>query len=35
MRSKKIFLLDKGCIVAAGTHEELLDNSKLYSDFYN
>lgn len=35
MRSKKIFLLDKGRIVAAGTHEELLDNSKLYSDFYN
>ena len=30
----KIFVLDKGKIVAQGTHETLLESSKIYRDLY-
>lgn len=30
----RIFLIDKGRIMAAGTHEDLLESSKLYAELY-
>ena len=34
LNSEKIFVLDKGELVAEGNHEELLSNSKIYKNFY-
>ncbi len=34
LNSEKIFVLDKGNVVAEGTHEELLKNSSIYKNFY-
>ncbi len=30
----RIFLIDKGRIIAAGSHENLMENSKLYAELY-
>ena len=34
LNSEKIFVLDKGEIVAEGKHKELLENSPIYKNFY-
>jgi ATP-binding cassette, subfamily B, bacterial MsbA len=34
LNSEKIFVLDKGELVAEGNHEELLSSSKIYKNFY-
>ena len=33
--SDKIIVLDKGNIVEEGTHEQLIQNEGIYSEFYN
>jgi len=33
--SNKIFVIDNGKIVSTGTHNELLNNSNIYNNFYN
>ena len=33
--SNKIFVIDDGNVVSAGTHNELLNNSNIYTNFYN
>jgi ATP-binding cassette subfamily B protein len=35
LNADQILVLDKGRIVARGTHEELLDSSEIYADIYN
>ena len=35
MNSKKIYVLEKGKVVAEGNHEELLKSSEEYKNFYN
>ena len=35
LNSNKIYVLDKGSIVDQGKHDELLENSKIYKNFYN
>ena len=35
LNSNKIYVLDKGNIVDQGKHDELLENSKIYKNFYN
>ena len=35
LNSNKIYVLDKGCVVDQGKHDELLENSKIYKNFYN
>ena len=34
LSSEKIFVIDKGDLVSEGTHEELLDKSSIYKNFY-
>ncbi len=34
MNSKKICVVDDGKIIAEGNHEELLQNSDTYKNFY-
>ncbi len=34
LNSEKIFVLEKGQVVSEGTHEELLENSAIYKNFY-
>ena len=34
LNSAKIFVVDKGQLVSEGTHEELLENSSIYKNFY-
>ena len=34
LNSDKIFVIDSGEIVGSGNHEELLENSKIYKNFY-
>ncbi len=34
LNAHKIFVVDKGNIVANGTHKELIENSKIYKNFY-
>ena len=35
LNSKKIYVIDQGKVVAEGNHNELLNNSPLYKNFYN
>jgi|TARA_B110001450_G_scaffold121044_1_gene114107 subfamily B ATP-binding cassette protein MsbA len=35
LNSKKIFVVDKGKLIAEGTHTELLKNSPVYKNFYD
>ncbi len=35
LNSNTIYVLDKGSVVAQGKHEELLDSSNIYKNFYN
>ena len=35
LNSEKIFVLDKGKLIAEGTHAELLNNSSVYKNFYD
>jgi ATP-binding cassette subfamily B multidrug efflux pump len=35
LNADQILVLDKGRIVARGTHEELLENSEIYAEIYN
>ena len=34
LNSHKIYVIDKGEVVAQGKHEELINNSKIYKNFY-
>ena len=34
LNSTKIFVVDKGQLISEGTHEELLENSPIYKNFY-
>jgi len=34
LNSEKIFVIDKGNVVAEGTHEKLLETSSIYKNFY-
>ena len=34
LNSHKIFVIDKGEVSAQGSHEELMNNSKIYKNFY-
>ena len=34
MNSKKIYVVDEGKIIAEGNHQELLQDSKTYKNFY-
>ena len=35
LNSNKIYVIDQGKVVAEGNHNELLNNSPLYKNFYN
>ena len=35
LKSNKIFVLDKGEVIDSGEHKELLQNSKVYKNFYD
>jgi ATP-binding cassette subfamily B protein len=35
VNADQILVLDKGRIVARGTHEELLDSSEIYAEIYS
>jgi ATP-binding cassette, subfamily B, multidrug efflux pump len=35
LNADKILVLDKGGIAAAGTHEELMENSPIYAEIYH
>ena len=35
LNSYKIYVIDKGEVVAEGNHGELLENSKVYKNFYD
>ena len=35
LNSKKIYVIDQGKVVAEGNHNELLNNSPVYKNFYN
>ncbi len=35
LNSNKIYVVDQGSIVAEGNHEELINNSSIYKNFYN
>ena len=35
LNADRILVLDKGRIVASGTHEELLETSELYAEIYS
>ena len=34
LSSDKIYVIDAGKVVDEGTHDQLLDNSKVYKNFY-
>ena len=34
LNSNKIFVIDKGTVAGEGKHEELLNNSQIYKNFY-
>ena len=33
--ASKIFVIDNGSVVSTGTHNELLNSSDIYTNFYN
>ena len=33
--ASKIFVIDNGFVASTGTHQELLNNSNIYNNFYN
>ncbi len=35
LNSDKIYVIDKGSVVAEGKHNELLESSNIYKNFYN
>ena len=35
LNSDKIVVIDNGVVVAEGKHEDLLENSNIYNNFYN
>ena len=35
LRANKIFIVERGKIVAEGNHNHLLKNSEIYKNFYN
>ena len=35
LRANKIFIIEQGRVVAEGDHNELLQNSEIYKNFYN
>ena len=35
LNSNKIFVVDKGEVIAEGTHKQLLENSNVYKNFYD
>ena len=35
MKADQILVMDKGQIVARGTHQELMDDSPIYAEIYN
>mgnify|MGYP003316458252 CR=1 FL=1 len=35
INSNKIYVIEKGEVVAQGNHKELIDNSKIYKNFYD
>ena len=35
LNSDKIYVLDKGSVVAQGKHDQLLNSSNIYNNFYN
>jgi ATP-binding cassette subfamily B protein len=35
VNADQILVLDKGSIVARGTHEELLESSEIYAEIYS
>ena len=35
LNSHKIYVIEKGEVVAQGNHKELIDNSKIYKNFYD
>jgi len=35
LNSNKIFVIDKGEVIAEGTHKQLLENSNVYKNFYD
>ena len=35
LRANKIFIIENGGVVDEGNHDYLLDNSKIYKNFYN
>ena len=35
LNSHKIFVIEKGEVVAEGAHKELMDNSEIYKNFYD
>ena len=35
LNSDKIYVLDKGQVVGEGKHQELLEKSEIYKNFYN
>ncbi|MBO6490397.1 MAG: ABC transporter ATP-binding protein, partial [Pelagibacteraceae bacterium] len=35
LRANKIFIIENGKVVAEGNHDYLLENSKIYKNFYN
>ena len=35
LNSNNIFVIDSGKVVASGKHDDLINNSELYKNFYN
>ena len=35
LNSHKIYVIEKGKVVDSGKHEELMNNSKIYKNFYD
>lgn len=35
MRCDKVYVMDRGCIVGEGTHEELLKTCTIYKEIYD
>jgi ATP-binding cassette subfamily B protein len=35
LKADKIVVIDKGCVVAQGTHKELIQSSPIYQEIYD